>query len=202
MPALTVEPVEVVKLDDWSRRYAFDFAATFVEFQGASPPTISSYVLTADSGITATDLGESGGVVTVRIAGGTAGTTYAVEVEATLSTGDVVSIPAAVSVVSPGDPFNQTTLVKLPHWQRHYLFQFGKYFEEFSSATPPGIASTPTFHCDPAGDGSTVSGTPNFSGSVASVFITGGNALQSYQIRCTVTTTDGDTLSIPGILGD
>jgi hypothetical protein len=54
----------------------------------------------------------------------------------------------------------------------------------------------------PAADSSTLSGTPVISGTSVVMFITGGNAGQNYQVRCTATTSGGDTLSIPGVIVD
>jgi len=206
MPTVTVQPVAITKLDDWSRRYAFDFAASFVEFNAppASLPTIQSANVSADSGITATlESLDPTGTAYVRISGGTAGDSYNVSVDAVLSSGDELSLPALVSVVDPGPGgLPQKTLAKLPDWERHYQFPFGKVFAEFNVATPPSISGTPVFSCIPASDGSTVSGTPVAAGTSVIVFVTGGNAGESYQLRCTVTTSGGDTLSIPGLLAD
>jgi hypothetical protein len=203
MPA-NVQPVTVTKLDDWSRLYRFDFASSFVEFSAPTPPMITGTPsVTADPGVTASFVSESAGVVTVRISGGTAGDSYGVAVAAVLSSGDELSIPVVVNVAAPGPGgVAQQALGKLPGWERHYLFPFGKVFAEFNVATPPSITGTPAFVCTPASDGSTVSGTPVASGTSVVVFVTGGNAGQAYQVRCTVTTSAGDKLSIPGVLAD
>jgi hypothetical protein len=203
MPTSTIKPAAITKLDDWSRQYQFDFTDSFLEFSGSSPPTVSGTpAVTADPGITATLVGASGAKVTVRIAGGRVGQSYDVAVVLALSTGDVLTLPAVVSVVAPGQGVPQQTLAKLPAWRRHYVFPFGKVFGEFNVTVPPTITGSPIFSCLPAGDGSTLSGTPNVSGGTVSVFVTGGNAAQSYEVRVTVSTSAGDTLSIPGVLAD
>ena len=204
MPAALVKPVAINKLDDWSRLYQFDFTDSFVEFSASTVPTIvGTPTVTSDTGITVGAPAVSGGVVTVRISGGTAGDSYNVSVAVVLSTGDELSIPAIVNVQAPGPGgLAQQTLAKLPGWERHYLFPFGKVFAEFNFAVPPSIVGTPVFICQPAEDGSTVTGTPVASGTSAIVFVSGGNAGQSYQVRCTITTSGGDTLSIPGVLAD
>ena len=52
--AANVQPVNVTKLDDWSRLYQFNFASSFVEFSAPGPPTITGTpTVTADAGITA-----------------------------------------------------------------------------------------------------------------------------------------------------
>lgn len=203
MPTQTVKPVAITQLDDWSRRYQFDFTDSFLEFSGQSPPAVSGTpTVTADSGITATLVGTSGATVTVRVSGGTAGQTYNLAVGVILSTGDELTLPAVVSVVEPGQGIPQQTLAKLPAWERHYLFPFGKVFGEFNVTSPPTITGTPTFSCQPAADSSVLTGTVNVSGGTVSVFISGGNAGQSYAVRVTVTTSAGDTLSIPGVIAD
>jgi hypothetical protein len=75
-------------------------------------------------------------------------------------------------------------------------------FAEFNVSAPPTLTGTPTFTCLPARDGSTLTGIPLASGTSGIVFISGGNPAQSYQVRCTATTSRGDTLSIPGIVAD
>jgi hypothetical protein len=204
MAGASVPPLTVTKMDDWSRIYLFDFTDSFVEFSGSSPASITGTpTVTADSGITATYSGLSALGARVRISGGTAGESYNVSVNVLLSTGDHLSIPAIVNVVEPGPGgISQRTLAKLPGWERHYQFPFGRVFSEFNIASPPAITGTPTFACQPAADGSQLSGTPVASGTSAIVFITGGNPGQSYQVRCTVNTVAGDTFSIPGIIQD
>jgi hypothetical protein len=204
MPSATVKPVTIEMLDDWSRLYQFDFASSFVEFSAPTPPTFTGTpTVTADSGITATYESHDAGVVLVRIFGGTVGDSYNVSVAVVLSTGDELSIPAVVSVVAPGPGgIAQQSLGKLTGWERHYLFPFGKVFAEFNVSTPPSITGTPSFSCLPAADSSVVEGSPVASGTSAIVFITGGNPGETYQVRCTVTTSAGDQLSIPGLIVD
>jgi hypothetical protein len=206
MPSQAVQPVGITKLDDWSRVYAFEFAESFVEFNAppSSLPTIVSFAVAADDGITAAfDSLVAPGTINVRISGGTVGDSYNVSVSVVLSSGDELSLPALVSVVAPGPGgIPQKTLGKLPGWERHYLFPFGKVFSEFNVSTPPAIVGTPAFTCQPASDGSTLNGTPVPSGTSAIVFVTGGNSGEQYQVRCTVTTSGGDTLSIPGMIVD
>jgi hypothetical protein len=204
MPSASVQPVTITKLDDWSRLYAFDFADSFVEFQSPTAPAIvGTPTITADAGITATFVMTAGPGVYVRISGGSAGESYNLSVGVVLNTGDELSIPAVVSVVNPGPGgLAQTTLAKLPGWERHYLFPFGKVFSEFNVPVPPALSGTPIFSCVPARDGSTLSGIPQASGASAIVFISGGTPGLSYQVRCTATTSGGDTLSIPGLISD
>jgi hypothetical protein len=204
MPSAHVKPVTLSKLDDWSRVYRFDFKDSFVEFGAPTPPAIvGAPTVTADPGLTVTYVSTVGAAVNVRIAGGTVGESYNVLVAVVLTSGDELSIPAVVTVLVPGPGgIAQQTLGKLPGWGRHYLFPFGKVFAEFNATPPPSIVGTPAFSCTPAHDGSTLSGSTVVSGSSVVVFITGGNAGQTYPVRCTVTTSAGDTLSIPGAIAD
>jgi hypothetical protein len=204
MPIISVQPVTLTKLDDWSRLYRFDFLDSFVEFMApVTPSIVGAPSLTADPGITASYFETVDDVVLVRISDGTAGESYNVSVSVVLTSGDELSIPAVVNVVVPGPGgIAQQTLAKLPGWERHYLFPFGKVFAEFNVSAPPTITGTPTFTCLPARDGSTLNGIPLASGTSGIVFISGGNPGQSYQVRCTATTSLGDTLSIPGIIAD
>lgn len=55
----------------------------------AAGETISSYVLTVPTGITKDSDSQNSGVVTVKLSGGTAGTTYAVACKITTSAGNV-----------------------------------------------------------------------------------------------------------------
>jgi hypothetical protein len=103
MPSISVQPVSLLKLDDWSRLYQFDFADSFVEFKAPTPPTITGTpTVTADPGITVGSPTVNGGVVTVRISGGTTGESYNASVAVVLSTGDELSIPASSTSSLPG----------------------------------------------------------------------------------------------------
>jgi hypothetical protein len=203
MAKAAIVPVTINMLDDWSRLYQLDFADSFVEFSAPTPPSIvGTPTITADSGITATYEYNAGGVVYVRLSGGTAGNAYNVSVGVVLSTDDELSMPVIVNVAAPGTGgiFAQT-LSKLPGWERHYLFPFGKVFSEFNTGSSVSIVSA-DFTCQPAADSSVVTGSAVASGTSVIVFVTGGNAGEVYQVRCTAVTSGGDTLSIPGILAD
>jgi hypothetical protein len=203
MAATSITPLVITKLDDWSRIYTFDFTDSFVEFGGPAPASITGTpTVTSDPGITVTYVGLTTLGAQVRIAGGTAGRSYNVSVGVVLSSSDQLSIPAIVNVAAPGNGIPQRTLAKLPGWERHYQFPYGRVFSEFNVPAPPALVGTPVFTCQPANDGSVLTGTVVASGTSAIVFISGGNAGQSYQVRCTATTAAGDTFSIPGVIAD
>ena len=73
-----------VKDPDASLPYEWDWAAWLSDGE-----TITGTVITADAGITVAAPTEAGGVVTVRISGGTAGTTYTVACRITTSGGNI-----------------------------------------------------------------------------------------------------------------
>lgn len=209
MAANPILPLTIYKLAEWDRVYTFPFGSSspgggFIEFNGSPTPTVVSQTITADPGITVGSPSVSGSTISVAISGGTVGQSYNILCEVTLSTGDVLSIPGIISVVEASTGVQgifQQTLSKLPDWERHFQFPFGRVFAEFNVASPPSIVGTPTFTCQPATDGSTIDfDTPVVSGGTVVVFIHGGNAGMTYKVLCEVTLSTGTVLSIPGIL--
>lgn len=63
--------------------------------------TVQSAVVNADDGITATLLGNNDDSVNVKISGGTAGTTYAVNMVATTTNGEAVDMLVYFEVNNP-----------------------------------------------------------------------------------------------------
>ena len=93
-----VEYARLEKRDDWSRNYNFSFEE-FAEVEASqtlSDPTVTF----TPSGLTVGTPAVSGGVVQVRISGGTAGVRYTGECVVTTSGGDTLSQQGALEVVA------------------------------------------------------------------------------------------------------
>lgn len=102
---MPLTPYTVTKDESDDRFFLADFSG-FPEVRAGR--TVSSCTISGGSGLTigtpAVLTAEEDGIaagkgVSVRISGGTAGTTYTFEFRGTLSNGSVVVVPAALSVV-------------------------------------------------------------------------------------------------------
>ena len=77
-------PTTFLQDPDAELDYLFDWSTWLEDLE-----TISSYVITAETGITASDDTETGGKVTVWLSGGTAGSNYTVACRITTSAGRI-----------------------------------------------------------------------------------------------------------------
>jgi hypothetical protein len=101
-----IAPATPAKRADWDRHYVFPFGRVFAEFNTSPPPTIVGTPVFAcqpandGSVLTSQTPQVAGTSVVVFIGGGHPGQSYLASCRATLSTGDVLSIPALFTVTS------------------------------------------------------------------------------------------------------